>query len=599
MKRFKTLLSILLVVVMVCTLFACGKSDTTTEDKTPQDKSTAQTTSTDTKGGDDKSKLENPTVRFLMWDSPDYEKVIKTFEEKYGGKIIHEKATWGSIYTKLVAAISAGNAPDATFMHAAWYPSYPNKNLVQPVDDLLDKNDPIWDLSYMDKFKWNGKYYGLCTRKGFDLHVIFYNKTMFKNNGLKTPTEYYDEGQWNWDNFSMLAQELTQDTDNDGTTDIYGFTTCNLEDFIMNNGGQLVQFEGTNLKLSLDDPKVIQGLEFARDLRQKYKVMDSSMGIENLVNGKSAMVSNGVWVPRTNFQGFKDEWDIVPYPKSPNTQDNIMVGGGWSYVIPTGAKNPKGGVLFIKTLFETIYGPDVLIEKDSYTEEQHKRMDKMRERTDFTRVFGIGDFGNSYWGYFDEIFNQGLPIATVNAKYTPLFQTAIDNFLKDNQAPKITPFEGAPKADFESGDLQYIIPVPDGDSDKVEITKDANEAIEGTSAKLTSGAASGWAAIAQTDPAKVKLPAKHTYHIKFSYKIVTAPGKDGEFGLCVRQKDAAKDVADVKNFGGYTAITGASGDKGEIDINIPAPDGSDENCIVFFANNGGSIVIDNLTIVED
>lgn len=601
MKRGKLFTVILITLSMLITTIGCGGSDKKTPETTTGTTAVTDKTS-ETTQADNTPKLKNPVVKFLMWENPVYVELAKEFEKRYGGKVEQQVATWGSIYTKLVADISSGNAPDVTFMHCAWYPSYPNKNVVQPVDGLFDKNDPIWDLSYMDKFKWKGKYYGLCTKNGFDLHVIFYNKTMFKNNGLKTPTEYYNEGQWNWDNFEKVAEALTQDTDNDGTVDVFGFGTCNLEDFTMSNGGQLVQFNDDGIKLNLDDPKVLKGLEFARDLRQKFKVCNNDMSVEQFVAGKTAMLSNGTWIPETSFQNFKDEWDIVPYPKAPDVSEDIMVGGGWSYCIPTGAKNPEGGVLLIKTFYEMTYGPDKIVDptkKKYYTDEQEKLMDKIRAKTDFSRVFGIGDFGNSYWAYFDEIYNQNIPISTVNAKYTPLFQAAIDLSMKDTVMPTILPFNGAPKADFESGDLQYFIAVADGDTDKVEITKDTNEAIEGTSAKFTSSLAKGWDALAQTDAAKLALPAQHTYHIKFSYKIITAPGKDGEFGLCVRPADGVKDVSDVKNLSGYSAITGNAGDKGDIDINIPASGEAKDNCIVFFSNNGGSIVIDNLTIVED
>lgn len=604
MKKCRMLLVILVTLSMMLTMIGCGGSvDKQTSDETStKAASTAAEKTSESTQADNTAVLKDPVVKFLMWENPMYVELAKEFETKYGGKVEQQVATWGSIYTKLVASISSGNSPDATFMHCAWYPSYPNKNVVQPVDGLFDKNDPIWDLNYMEKFKWMGKYYGLCTKNGFDLHIIFYNKTMFKNNGLKTPMEYYNEGQWDWENFQKVAEALTQDTDNDGTIDTYGFATCNLEDFTMSNGGQLVQYTSEGIKLTLDDPKVLKGLEYARDLRQKYKCVSTDMGIEHFVSGKCAMVSNGTWCPETNFEGFKDEWDIVPYPKAPDASEDIMVGGGWSYAIPTGAKNPEGGILLIKTLYEMQYGPNKKVDpnkKQYFTAEQQQLLDKISARTDFSRVFGIGDFGNSYWAYFDEIYNKNIPISTVNAKYTPLFQAAIDMSMKDNVMPDIIPFKGTPKADFESGDLQYFIPVADGDTDKAEVTNDANEAVEGTSAKFTSGVATGWDAIAQTDANMLELPAKHTYHIKFSYKIIAAPGKDGEFGLTIRPADGVKDVTDVKSFAGYTAITGNAGDKGDIDINIPAPGEAKDNCIVFYSNNGGTIIIDNMTITED
>jgi len=52
--------------------------------------------------------------------------------------------------------------------------------------------------------------------------MCYYNKTMFENYGVKTPKEYFMEGNWTWTTFAKCMEEMTKDIDSDGTVDTYG-----------------------------------------------------------------------------------------------------------------------------------------------------------------------------------------------------------------------------------------------------------------------------------------------------------------------------------------------------------------------------------------
>ena len=52
--------------------------------------------------------------------------------------------------------------------------------------------------------------------------MLYYNKTMFENYGVKTPKEYFMEGTWTWENFLKCNEEMTKDVDADSTIDTYG-----------------------------------------------------------------------------------------------------------------------------------------------------------------------------------------------------------------------------------------------------------------------------------------------------------------------------------------------------------------------------------------
>lgn len=47
------------------------------------------------------------------------------------------------------------------------------------------------------------------------------NLDLFEERGVEPPAN----GDWTWDEFFAAAEKLTFDRDNDGKTDVYGFST--------------------------------------------------------------------------------------------------------------------------------------------------------------------------------------------------------------------------------------------------------------------------------------------------------------------------------------------------------------------------------------
>jgi multiple sugar transport system substrate-binding protein len=72
------------------------------------------------------------------------------------------------------------------------------------------------------------------------------------------------------------------------------------------------------------------------------------------VAGLVSMVSQGDWnVANLNKYmrpEWKDAWDVVPYPKAEGGPDKVTWGGGWSTIVPKGAKEQDGGWALAKYL---------------------------------------------------------------------------------------------------------------------------------------------------------------------------------------------------------------------------------------------------------
>lgn len=169
-------------------------------------------------GGD--VKLKNKVVKTFGYAEPDedLQEIMKIFKEKYGGTLETTIAPMEQIQQKIVAAISSGDSPDWISLHSGNYPRDCIKNIAIPLNDYEEYyggfDDELWDKNVMEQYSWNGKYYGIASH-GDPIYII-YNKTMFENNGLKTPREYWNEDNWNWDTFREVAMALTQDNRGQG-----------------------------------------------------------------------------------------------------------------------------------------------------------------------------------------------------------------------------------------------------------------------------------------------------------------------------------------------------------------------------------------------
>lgn len=412
------------------------------------------------------AKLDNKKVSVLVYGDDiqkGFETAAKLFEEKYGGKVEYVRVAQNNeIEQKLVTAISAGDPMDLTQWSQDYMPKYAIKNLLQPVDDYIDIKDTLWaeSASVMEQFKFKGKYYGFPNNQSAT--GIFFNKTMFENNGLKTPLEYYKEGKWNWETLQKLAKELTQDTNRDGTIDQWGFgTNVGTPDmFLLANGADFATIKADgSIEPTIKSQNFISALQFFQDgyAKDKY-IANHKQAMPDFTAGKVAMLSVGDSVFTRNVAGsIKDAWDYVPFPAGAGGAKDMYPGACSFWGIVNGAKNPEGAaaLYYLKRIDEHSARDPKNVEtftdaqkkllkrieelrteqplKDkTYTQEQLDLMRETRKKIKVSTTMGIGNFRQVSSELFGEIKN-GTPVVNVVEKYMPLFQTEIDTMMKGSK----------------------------------------------------------------------------------------------------------------------------------------------------------------------
>lgn len=124
-------------------------------------------------------------------------------------------------------------------------------------DDAIDMENYYEGIT--DLYTQDGVHYAIP--KDHDTIAVIYNKAMFDKYDIDYPT-----GDWTWQHFADIAQEITEKGQADG---IYG-TYCNVsgnQDFwynlVYSYGGEIIN-EGKTAS-GLDEPETIEAMNFLAD----------------------------------------------------------------------------------------------------------------------------------------------------------------------------------------------------------------------------------------------------------------------------------------------------------------------------------------------
>lgn len=288
----KRLIALLLTVVMVFTLVACGKTTPNTLSSTPGE-STQGTVPT-----------EPVTIKFANYAilEAGYENFwngVKTgFEAKYDNITIEwVTAPYGEIVNQVINMAGGGDKVDILFGEIGWTPTFEDAGLAVPVNTILSKAflDDFYP-AMLEACSINGKTYALPMY--VSPYVLYYNKDLFTQAGLdpEKPPKTYDE-------MLVMAEKLSKLKTPDGNK-VYAFgqTTASvpisgssLTAMVYNFGGKVLTLDG---KLDADSEAFKQAFEMVKLLDEKgYNPQNAKLkDLRNLFAlGQLAMYYDQSW----------------------------------------------------------------------------------------------------------------------------------------------------------------------------------------------------------------------------------------------------------------------------------------------------------------
>jgi len=272
--------------------------------------------------------------------------------EPQGIKLQYDPAPVTGYLDKLTTEFSAGNAPDIVWIPGASVADYATKGALLDLKPLADADSEFDINNYYDapmkELLVDGSLWGLP--RDISTLVIYYNKDLFEAKGVDDPAELAAAGEWDWDNFLRVAQELT-----DPATKTYGFSMTNWWGpwgyFIYAAGGSL--FNADRTACALDDPKSQEGLQFLQDIFQKYKIatlpgVEGGVGETEFIGGQAGMIPNGRWMTPGMRENAKFNWAVVEMPKGPGGNSTWLFWG--PYVVNAKTPYPDQAWTVLKAL---------------------------------------------------------------------------------------------------------------------------------------------------------------------------------------------------------------------------------------------------------
>lgn len=263
---------------------------------------------------------------------------------------------------KLMTAIAAGNPPDITTLDRFVVGSWAARGALTSIDALI-KRDGVpkkedWVDATWEECKWDGEMFALPP--GHDIgHLglwsLYWNKDLFAEAGLdpEVPPK-------SWDDLLEYASKLF--IEDEGEIEQLGFRyiwagAVELYQFGWSNGGRFME---SPRKATVNDPKNVEALEFMVELYDELGGMEnigtflsSFQGVEQdpFLTGLAAMEIHGDWTIRFDIGRYKPDlnFGVRPTP-SPDGEHFTAWGGGWSWVIPKGAKNVEEAWTVMKWL---------------------------------------------------------------------------------------------------------------------------------------------------------------------------------------------------------------------------------------------------------
>ncbi|CAH0346479.1 ABC transporter substrate-binding protein [Bacillus sp. CECT 9360] len=310
--------------------------------------------------GDSGDKKDSEKLEIFSWwtgagEEDGLKALIELFEEKYPDVPIENAAVAGGAGTNAKAVLASrmqGNDPPATFqIHggAELNEGWVKADKMEPIDDLYEKegfNDKF-PKDLIDMVSKDGKIYSVPV----NIHrgnVLWYNKKVFEENGLKAPTTF--------DEFFEVADKLKAK----GVTplalgDKEPWTATHLFETVLL--GKLGADEYTKLwngELALDDPKVVEAVETFKKMLSYINEDHSSRNWQDasqmVAKGEAAMNVMGDWAKGyfVNDLKLKVNEDFG-YIATPETEGQFMVVTD-TFGLPKGVKNADDVKKFLAVL---------------------------------------------------------------------------------------------------------------------------------------------------------------------------------------------------------------------------------------------------------
>ena len=212
--------------------------------------------------------------------------------------------------------------------------------------DCLDFSEEKWSSGVHKMFSKDGAIYGFRGIAAEPKGGMYFNKRLLQEAGIDPQTlyDYQENGEWTWDKFEEVCQQVQADTDNDGVIDRYAmanFTSVFYPLAVYSNGGDFIAMDESGKYYNdLESEETMEALNWAFDMLQKYEMVypeDAAWDywITAYVNGEACFTADECYrAGQFNTNGMEDDFGFVCFPKGPKASDYTNIYADNVYAIP-------------------------------------------------------------------------------------------------------------------------------------------------------------------------------------------------------------------------------------------------------------------------
>jgi multiple sugar transport system substrate-binding protein len=276
-------------------------------------------------------------------------KVVEAFQAAHPEITVDfQLLPYADYFTSLKTWVAGGTAPDVASLDLSMLQEMAAAGSLADLNPIIEADG--YDLSQyyqstLDMFQNNGGQYGLPA--SYSNVVLYYNKNLFDAAGLPYPDDTMD-----WATFMAYNKQLTQDTNGDGTIDIFGTSRLWWPYYMLLTGA--TPFNADATQCTLTDQAAIDGFQAMVDLTLTDKVAPSANDLaaqddwHMFQAGRIAMYPIGPWSITEFNEVIKDfDWDATTLPAGPTGKKVTFLFGN-AYSVLSSSKQQEAAFEFMK-----------------------------------------------------------------------------------------------------------------------------------------------------------------------------------------------------------------------------------------------------------
>ncbi len=213
------------------------------------------------------------------------------FRQKNPSIQLENEPVPGDFKLKVIELFASGTEPDTFWAEVGLFPGYVAKKMVLNLDPFAKRDAKAVELDdvyqgVLDQARSKGVLYGVPGDGGGPL--LFWNAGMLEREGLPSPGQLNEAGQWTADRFLDLAKKAVK---RGGQADVWGaeghFAAYPIWlGWVYGWGGDVFNKEGTGIVL--DQAATTDALQWLQDLSMRHGVSPNATEVEALTAAKLA-----------------------------------------------------------------------------------------------------------------------------------------------------------------------------------------------------------------------------------------------------------------------------------------------------------------------